>query len=107
MQAGTLKDRINIQRKTGGHDEWNVPLPEGWENITAKPVWANVRHLSGSEMLKADKETSTVRASVRIRWRKGVTPGMRVVHDGMTYDIEGVLPGGNRQHVDLVCKQVT
>ncbi|MBF6630655.1 MAG: phage head closure protein [Comamonas sp.] len=107
MRAGELRDPIHIQRKTGGRDEWNLPLPEGWENITVKPIWANVRHLSGSEAIKGDKETSTVRASVRIRWRKGITAGMRVLHDGMTYDIEGALPGPGRQHVDLVCKLVT
>lgn len=105
--AGSFPHQIHIQQKTGGRDEWNLPLPEGWENITAKPIWANVRHLSGSETLKADKDTSTVRASVRIRWRKGINAGMRVVHDGMAYDIEGVLPGAGRQHVDLVCKLVT
>lgn len=102
--AGQLRDPIYIQRKTGGKDAWGTPLPEAWENITARSIWANVRHQSGSGAIKADADVSVVRASVRIRWRTGVDAGMRVVHAGANYDIEAVLPGANRLHLDLVCK---
>lgn len=102
--AGSFPHQIHIQRKTGDRDEWNVPLPEAWENITAKPIWANVRFLSGSESIKAGADVSTVRASIRIRWRTGIDAGMRVLHVGQVLDIEGVLPGAGRQHMDLVCK---
>ena len=104
MQAGTLRDPIHIQRKTGGQDGWGSPLPEAWENITAAPIWANVRFLSGSESIKAGADVSVVRASVRLRWRTGIDAGMRVVHAGQALDIEAVLPGAGRQHVDLVCR---
>ena len=105
--AGSFPHQIHIQRKTGSKDGWDTPVPEAWENITAKPIWANVKYLSGSESIKADASVSVVRASVRIRWRAGVTAGMRVVHGADTLDIEAVLPGTGRQHVDLVCKRVT
>ena len=107
LRAGELRDPIHIQRKTGGQDGWGTPLPEAWENITAKPIWANVKYLSGSESIKADASVSVVRASVRIRWRAGVTAGMRVVHGADSLDIEAVLPGAGRQHVDLVCKRAS
>lgn len=103
--AGSFPHQIHIQRKTGSKDGWDTPVPEAWENITAKPIWANVKYLSGSESIKADASVSVVRASVRIRWRAGVTAGMRVVHGADTLDIEAVLPGASRQHVDLVCKR--
>lgn len=104
MEAGTLNTPIHIQRKTGTKDSWGTPQPEAWENITAKPIWANVRFLSGSESIKAGADVSTVRASIRIRWRAGIDAGMRVLHAGQVLDIEGVLPGTGRQHLDLVCK---
>lgn len=104
--AGSFPHRVTIQRRTEGEDEWGTPLPEGWESLTEHPIWANVRHLSGSESIKADVEVSTVRASVRIRWRTGVTSGMRLLYAGQIYDIEAVLPGTNRQHIDLVCKLI-
>lgn len=107
LRAGGLKHRITIQRKTSGmEDEYNQPLPEAWESLTPSPIWANVRHQSGSEATKADASVSTVKASIRIRWRIGIDAGMRVLYAGAVYDIEAVLPGGNRQHVDLVCKRV-
>lgn len=105
--AGSFPHQIHIQRKTGGKDGWGTSQPEAWENITVKPIWANVKYLSGSESIKADASVSVVRASVRIRWRAGITAGMRVVHGADTLDIEAVLPGTGRQHVDLVCKRVT
>lgn len=105
--AGSFPHQIHIQRKTGTKDGWGTPLPEAWENITVKPIWANVKYLSGSESIKADASVSVVRASVRIRWRAGVTAGMRVVHGADTLDIEAVLLGAGRQHVDLVCKRMT
>lgn len=106
MRAGLLRHQIHIQRKTGGHDGWGTPLPEAWENITAKPIWANVKFLSGSEAIKAGADVSIVRASVRIRWRAGIDAGMRVIYGRQVLDIEGVLPGAGRQHVDLVCKLI-
>lgn len=103
LDAGTLNTRVTIERKTGGINDWGEPLPEGWE--THATVWANVKHLSGGEAIKADAVTSTVRASIRIRYRTGLDAGMRVVVDGSVYGIQAVLPDlVRREHVDLVCE---
>lgn len=104
MQAGQLDTPITIQRKTGGTDAWGAPLPEAWEDYAT--VWANVRHLSGTESIKAGADVSVVRASIRIRWRQDVTAGMRVVACAAVYDIEAVLPGQRREWLDLQAKQV-
>lgn len=106
MQAGTLKDRIHIQRKTGGADEWGTPLPEGWENISTGRIAASVLHRTGLGTIKADAEVSIVRASIRIRRRAGLDAGMRVLFDSSIYSIEAVLPGPTREYVDLVCKLI-
>ena len=105
MQAGRLNTRCVIQRRTGGTNDWGEPLPEGWE--THATVWANVKHLSGSEAIKADAEVSTVRASIRIRHRSDITAGMRVLIGLAVYDIEAVLSDtARREFVDLACKAV-
>lgn len=104
MRAGTLDTRITIQRKTGGTDAWGAPLPEAWEDYAT--IWANVRHLSGTESIKAGADVSVVSASIRIRWRQDVTAGMRVVAGAAVYDIEAVLPGPRREYVDLAVKRV-
>lgn len=106
LRAGTLKDRITIQQHTQEKDEWGTLIPgsEAWVELTK--AWSDVKHPSGLGAIKADAEVSIVRASIRIRWRTDVDAGMRVVFGTAVYDIEAVLPGGNRQHVDLVCKRV-
>lgn len=104
IAAGEFPHQIHIQRKTDGKDAWGTPLPDAWESLTAKPIWANVRYLSGSESIKAGADVSIVRASVRIRWRTGVDAGMRVLHGGQVFDVEAVLPSADRKHIDLVCR---
>lgn len=102
IAAGSFPHRITIQKTTGARDEWNSPDPQGWEDVAK--VWANVRFQSGAESIRAGADVSIVRASVRIRWRTGIDAGMRVLYGGQVFDIEAVLPGADRVHVDLVCK---
>lgn len=105
MQAGRLNTRCVIQRRTGGTNDWGEPLPEGWG--THATVWANIRPLSGSEAIKADAEVSTVRASIRIRFRSDITAGMRVLIGLAVYQIEAVMPDlARREFVDLVAKVI-
>ena len=104
LRAGTLNERVTIQRKTQGTDSWGAPLPEAWADYAS--VWANIRFLSGAESIKAGADVSVVSASIRIRWRQDVTAGMRVVAGAAVYDIEAVLPGARREYVDLQAKRV-
>lgn len=105
LRAGTLNERVTIQRKTAGTDAWGAPLPEAWEDYAT--IWANVRHLSGTESIKAGADVSVVRASIRIRWRTDITAGMRVMVGAAMYDVEAVLPGPRREYVDLQAKRVS
>jgi len=104
MQAGTLKDRITIQRHTQAKDQWGslIPGSEAWADVAK--VWADVKHKSGLGTIKADAEVSIVRASIRIRRRAGLDVGMRVLFDGQTYQLKAVLPGPTREYIDLVCE---
>jgi SPP1 family predicted phage head-tail adaptor len=102
MQAGKLRHRITIQQLIDGQDEIGQPA-QTWSDVAT--VWADIRHKSGSEAIKADQVTSTVQASIRIRYRTGINAGMRAVHGATVYDIKSVLPDErSREHVDLVCE---
>ena len=104
MQAGRLNRRCQLQSPSQSVDELGQPIP-GWTDVAT--VWASIRHLSGVESIKADAAVSTVKASIRIRWRTGLNAGMRVVHDAQVYSIEAVLPDvGGREYVDLVAEVV-
>lgn len=106
LRAGTLNKQISIQRHGQGTDEWNTPLPGAIAWVEVAKVWANIRHMSGSETIRAGAEVSTVRVSIRIRYRAGINAGMRVVHAGQVYDIEAPLPDSTRRWLDLACKLI-
>lgn len=104
MQAGRLDSRIALMQRGNTVDELGQPV-ESWSDLAT--VWASIRHLSGVEAIKADAVTSTVKASIRIRYRTGLNAGMRVVHGAQVYSIEAVMPDvGGREFVDLVCEAV-
>lgn len=103
MQAGQLNTRIAIERRTSAQDEWGQPIPDAWAPVAM--LWGNVRHMGGAEAIRADAVTSSVRASIRIRWRTGIDAGMRVKVGAAVYEIKAVLPEmARREHVDLVCE---
>jgi len=102
LRAGSLNRRITIQQRGATRTPSGQPVPGDWAPLAT--TWADVRHLSGTASIKAGAETSTVQASMRIRWRTDVDAGMRVLHEGKVYQINAVLPGSDRSYVDLVCE---
>ena len=104
MKAGLLSDRLELQERGGGTNDWGEPLPDDW--ITVARIWGNVRHLSGSETIRAGADTSMVKASIRIRRNPTVTAGCRILHGAKVYDIEAALPDSKRVFTDLICKLV-
>lgn len=101
LSAGQLRNQIKLQAPASGEDALGQPTV-GWNDVVT--VWANIRHMSGSEAIRAGMEGSTVKASIRIRYREGVTPAMRVLYGSTVYRILAVLPDGGREFVDLVCE---
>lgn len=104
---GKFDTLITISQRVTGQGTIGQPVTT-WVAVTAKPVWADVRHKSGTESIKADAVTSSVQASIRIRYRTGLKAGMRIEAGGMTYEVKAVLPDvARRRFVDLVCEAVT
>jgi len=104
MQAGKLNSLVVIKQRLTTQDAAGQ-LVEGWSDFAT--VWANILHRSGIEAIRADADTSVVRASIRIRRLSGVKAGMRVVYDDVNYEIEAVLPDVKKVHVDLTCRVVS
>jgi len=100
MDIGRLNKRITIQSQSASFDSAGQQL-ETWSTFAT--VWANIKHKSGSETIKSDSMTSTVKASMRIRYLAGVNAGMRVTYQNVLYRIEAVLPHvDDKKYVDLV-----
>jgi SPP1 family predicted phage head-tail adaptor len=104
MQAGRLNRRCTLQSASQQVDEIGQPIP-GWTDVAT--VWGDVRMKSGLEAIKAGASVSVVQASIRVRYRAGITAGMRVLADSVAYNITAVQPDvGGREFVDLVCEVV-
>ena len=104
MQAGQLRSRVTLQALAAGADTIGQPV-QTWAD--AAVVWANVRYLNGLETIKGGAEVGTVKASVRIRYRAGITTAMRVINAGVALQITAVLPdAAKREFIDLVCEAI-
>ena len=104
MQAGRLNTRCTLQQPGTTADELGQPIP-GWTDVAT--VWADIRMKSGLEAIKAGAPVSVVQASIRVRYRTGITAGMRVVHNLQAYSITAVMPDvGGREYVDLIAEVV-
>lgn len=104
LNAGSLNARVVIQQRASGQDAAGQPSGS-WTTVAT--VWANVRHPTGNEAMRADKDISINAVRVRIRYRTDVTPAMRLTHGSATYQIKAVLPDSQRlEFTDLMCELV-
>lgn len=104
MDAGRLDRIVDIQQRTTTQDAIGQPV-ESWSLVAS--VWANIRYQSGIEAIKSDADHSIVKANLRIRYRTGITHGMRVQSGDDLFQINAVLPWGRNQYLDLVCESIT
>lgn len=104
LAAGKLNQRINIEQRSTSQDALGQPV-ETWALVAA--VWANIRHVSGMETIKAGADVSSNKASIQIRQRSGINAGMRITHGSTTYNILSVPPAvTGREYLEMVCEVV-
>ena len=90
MRAGRLRQRITIQQLTTTQDANTGEGIESWaDHVT---LWADVRPLNAREYIAAAATQAQLNAMVTIRYRSDIVPTMRIVYNGKTYNIDGVLP---------------
>jgi SPP1 family predicted phage head-tail adaptor len=123
LAAGMLNRRIRVEKEVPLLGDDGQPLLDGADQpLTGWALhvrlWANIRTSNGREFIAGGVESATADASIRVRYRMDITPGMRVVlgaseaesgaidYTGATfYDIVKPLPDVHRrEHTDLVCR---
>ncbi|CDG86910.1 phage head closure protein [Xenorhabdus bovienii] len=102
MQAGRLRNRITLQNFI------QVNLPSGqrmeeWQDKAT--VWAEVKHISGRELLASGAALSEATVRIWLRYRIDVTSASRIVFKGQVYDIQAVIPDVKCTQLELLCKQ--
>lgn len=101
MQAGKLRHRVTIQQLVGTRDVDGAVVPT-WQNV--KTVWGAVEPLRGREFVEAAQLQEEITTRVRIRYRSGIVPAMRVLWGGFIYDIRAVVHVETRfREMHLMC----
>ncbi|MFZ6696821.1 head-tail adaptor protein [Stenotrophomonas acidaminiphila] len=94
MRAGKLNRKVRVERPASGKDEWGQPT-QGWELVDE--IMAGIAGETGlgaiRSNLQAGAPASIARYSFLVRFevvgRLGINPGMRIVYDGLVFDIKG------------------
>jgi len=96
-----LDQRITLQQRVAGRDALGQATSV-WADVAT--VWARAEPLRGREYLAAEQAQSEVSVRFRIRWREGVTSGMRVLWRGQPHDIDGAIDvNGAKSELQLMC----
>lgn len=104
MQAGKLRHRVTIQEPVVARNGFNEAITT-W--VTVATVWASVEPISGREFFAAEHVQSEITHRIRVRYRAGIAPTMRVVFNGRYLMIESVINYGERNtDLQLMCREM-
>ena len=84
QRAGELCHRVTIQHKTTTYDEYNDET-EAWAE--SRKLWSKLEFLSVKDSINAKAAGSETTARLKLRKRKDIDTGMRVLFDGQTFQI--------------------
>ncbi len=89
MNPGQYKHRITFQQYLEGETENGFPIKD-WKDVIT--VFAAIRTLKGKEFYEAATTQNENTSRFIIRYRKGITPDMRIkMRDGRTFDIVSLI----------------
>lgn len=100
MRAGELRHRITLQyqvRSQNAMKEWIST----WIDYVS--VWAAIEPASGTTYYAAKQAESATDGRVRIRYRTGIKPTMRILHGERVLNIVSIIqPKENRRELHLM-----
>jgi SPP1 family predicted phage head-tail adaptor len=98
MKAGDLRHRVILQRPIEIRGTDYADVQRTWQDVAT--LWASVEPLSGREFFANAEMQGELTARVRLRYRPGVTPKMRLQYDGRIFEIQSVM-NVNEDDVEL------
>lgn len=107
--TGRLRHRVSLQAATITRDEFGGEI-RTWAEVA--DLWADIEPLQGREFLEGRRQETELDTRIRIRYRLGVLPGMRIVwasaeSGSRTYDIQSVIEhGADRRELRLMCREL-
>jgi SPP1 family predicted phage head-tail adaptor len=104
MKAGRLRSRITLQKYQSSRDDFGQ-LIKKWVDIAT--LWAEVKAVTGKELMLSQQEMSSNTIRVYIRYRNDIDTSWRIKYliAGSQYlNIKAVLPDAKRTYLELLCE---
>ena len=99
MNPAQLRHRIKFQVQDLEQDK------EIWNDVLT--TWANINPISGREYYQAETVNSDLTHKIRLRYRKGITPDMRVIYNNRIFYIVSVINEYEKNIVlQLMCREI-
>lgn len=76
MQAGQLRHKLDIETELNIQDTYGQPTQE-WV-VFLPGLWAAIEPLTGREYYAAQQVNAEISHRIKIRYKSGITPNMRV-----------------------------
>jgi len=105
IEAGRLRrNRITIEQESSTQDELGQPVPT-WTTVAAN-LPAEILGVGGGETIRGQQVDAGITSVVTIRYRSGLSPKMRIVHNSRNLNIAKVNdPDGFRRELLLHCSE--
>ena len=105
VAIGDLRHRVTLQALALTGDGGGG-FEESWSDLAE--IWADVRPVAGTEIALGEQRQHRVTHDVTIRYRVGVQPSQRVIHDSRALYILGIVnPGERNAFLTLRCEERT
>ena len=100
-QSGEFNQLVTLRARAAGVDALGQPS-KNWTDIAKD--WAIVEPLTGREFFSAGQQQSSLVVRIRMRYRAGVLPSMRVQWGSVSFDIVSVADVAGEGHtLELMC----
>jgi SPP1 family predicted phage head-tail adaptor len=99
VEAGKLRHQLTLEQATDTLNARGEAIPS-WSTVTT--LWGSIDPLSGREGFAAQQMYASATHRIRLRYRAGVVPKMRLTKGARVFKIEAVLNTDERNR-ELVC----
>lgn len=89
---------VEVQQATEARDDFGQPI-ETW--VTIRTVKADRKDVRAWERFRSDQELAARTSVFTMRWFSGLDAKMRLSHDGLIWDIEGLAELGRRVALEV------
>ena len=104
MEAGKLRNRVTIERRTITADEYGQNAAAAWAEVAV--VSAAVHPMTAREMVRAGQAGQETMYVVSMRYRCDVRPSDRIRWNGLYLNIVGMVNvDGRNRELELRCAE--